>query len=204
MIRLKPFVMAAALAFSLTACQQPSTNVAVNTAPTANTTNANANAAKPAAAAPTKDALMAIEKQGWEAWKNRTPEAFENILSAKYVGFGAKGRMDKAAAVKSFADAKCDIKSYSFSDDEMDMVGSDVAVLTFKAAQDGICDGKKVPAAVWSSSVYLREGEQWKNVLYVENPVTDPNAPAPKPAATAPAAAKSPEEAAKADSFTTD
>ena len=204
MISFKPFVIVAAAAFALTACQQPATNVAVNSANTANTGNANANAAKTTAATPTKDVLMAIEKQGWEAWKNHTPATFESILSSKYVGFGPKGRMDKAAAVKSFADAKCDIKSYSFSDDQMDMVGSDVAVLTFKAAQDGTCDGKKVPAAVWASSIYLREGDQWKNVLYVENPVTDPNAPAAKPVAAAPATAKSPEEAAKSDSLTTD
>src|SRR5699024_6052511 len=125
-----------AAAFAFAACEQPATNVAVNTANTANM-NANSNSAKPVAAAPAKEALMAIEKQGWEAWKNHTPEAFENILSSKYISFGPKGRMDKAAAIKAFADAKCDIKSYSISDDQMEMLGSDTAVLTFKAAQDG-------------------------------------------------------------------
>jgi ketosteroid isomerase-like protein len=200
MLSLKPFVIAAAAVFALTACEPPATNVAVNTANTASA-NANANSAKPVAAAPTKDALMALEKQGWEAWKNHTPEAFENILSSKYIAFGPKGRMDKAAAIKAFGDAKCDIKSYSISDEQMDMLGSDTAVLTFKAAQDGTCDGKKVPAAVWASSVYVREGDGWKNIFYAENPVVDPNAP---PAKAAAATVASPAETAKSDTLTTD
>ena len=204
MISLRPFVIAAAAAIALTACEPPAANVAVNTTNSANTANANANSSKPVAAAPTKDALMAIEKQGWEAWKNHTPETFENILSSKYLAFGPKGRIDKAASVKMFADAKCDIKSYAISDEQMNMLGSDTAVLTFKAAQDGTCDGKKIPAAVWASSVYVREGDGWKNLFYAENPVADPKAPPAKVTAAAPATAASPAETAKSDALTTD
>ena len=84
------------------------------------------------------------------------------------------GRQDKAGMMKAFGEAKCEIKSYSMSDDTMRMIGPDVAVLTFKGTQDGTCDGTKVPAAVWSSSVYVREGEKWKSLLYLENEVVDP------------------------------
>jgi hypothetical protein len=66
----------------------------------------------------------------------------------------------------------------------MQMVGPDVAVLTFKGAQDYTCDGKKGPANVWSASIYIREGDKWKAVFYAETPVVDPKAP-PKPAAPA-------------------
>jgi len=149
-------------------------------APAAN----NANTAKPTAAAPTKEALMTMEKAGWEAWKNRDAKWTEENASDKYVGLGTSGRMDKAAAVKSYTTQKCEIKSYSLSDDQMQMVGPDVAVLTFKGAQDYTCDGKKGPANVWSASIYIREGDKWKAVFYAETPVVDPKAP-PKPAAPA-------------------
>jgi hypothetical protein len=188
LVRLTTFTLAAAALF--TACGAPAGN-----APAANNTNAapaNA-AAKPAAAAPTKEALMTLEKSGWEAWKNRDTKWSEENYSAKGVGFGKDGRQDKAAMIKAMADAKCDIKSYSLSDDQMTMLGNDVAVLTFKGTQDGTCDGKKVPATVWASSVYVREGDKWKALLYVENEVVDPKA-APKP----PAAAKK-EEAKPAE-----
>jgi hypothetical protein len=173
-------VVAAAL---LAACGAPANNK-----PAANNANAsnaaNANTAKPVAAAPTKEALMTLEKAGWEAWKNRDAKWTVDNASDKYVGFGATGRMDKAASIKTYTEQKCEIKSYSLSDDQMQMVGPDVAVLTFKGAQDAVCDGKKSPANVNSASIYVREGDKWKAAFYAETPVVDPKAP-PKPAAPA-------------------
>lgn len=161
------------------ACGAPAGNT-----PAANANAGNTNTAKPVAAAPTKEALMTMEKAGWEAWKNRDAKWTEENASDKYVGLGTSGRMDKAAAVKSYTTQKCEIKSYSLSDDQMQMVGPDVAVLTFKGAQDYTCDGKKGPANVQSASIYIREGNKWKAVFYAETPVVDPKAP-PKPAAPA-------------------
>jgi len=186
-------------AYVLTGCTPsgtPASN-AGNTA-TANTANSNA-AAKPAAAAPTKEALMTMEKAGWEAWKNRDAKWMVENASDKYVGFGPTGRMDKASSVKTYTDQKCEIKSYSLSDDQMTMLGADVAVLTFKGTQDYTCDGKKGPGEVWSGSVYVREGDKWKAVYYAETPVVDPKAP---PAKAAPAADKKPADTAKADALT--
>lgn len=193
--------MALAAAAFLAACGAPADNKPA--ANNANAANTNANAAvKPVAAAPTKDALIAIEKAGWEAWKTRDPKWNQEYLSDKAIGFSpSTGRQDKAAMIKSFGEAKCEIKSYSFSDEQMSMLGPDVAVLTFKGTQDGTCDGKKVPAEVWASSVYVREGDKWKSFLYVENPVTDPKA-TPKYAA-APVQKDDPKAAeAKPDALT--
>jgi hypothetical protein len=196
-IRIKHFVLTAAAALALSACDYaPTANAPANNA---NASNANANAAKPVAAAPTKEALFALEKQAWEAWKNRDTKFFETSLSPNYVGFAPTGRVDKAGSIKSMADSKCEVKSYSWSDEQMHMLGADVAVLTYKAAQDFICDGKKGPENVWSAGVYAREGDTWKNVFYAETPVTDPNAP---PSKAAPASAAKPADTAKPDALT--
>lgn len=174
-------MMLAAVAI-LTACGAPASNTASNNANVGNATNANS--AKPVAAAPTKEALMTLEKGGWEAWKNRDAKWTEENASDKYVGFSSAGRMDKAGSIKSFAEQKCEVKSYTLSDDQMQMVGPDVAILTFKGAQDYTCEGKKGPANVNSTSIYVREGEKWKAAFYGETPVADPKAP-PIPAAPA-------------------
>lgn len=159
-------------------CGAPAGNTGTNAANAGNAANANANKS---AAAPSKETLMTMEKAGWEAWKNRDAKWTEENASDKYVSFGSSGRMDKAASVKSY-EQKCEIKSYTLSDDQMQMVGPDVAVLTFKGVQDYTCDGKKGPAEVRSSSIYVREGDKWKSAFYAETPVVDPKAP-PKPAA---------------------
>jgi ketosteroid isomerase-like protein len=77
------------------------------------------------------------------------------------------------------ATPNCTINSYSWSDEQMNMIGNDVAVLTFRADQDYTCDGKKGPTPTWSASVYVREGDKWRNQFYLENPVVDPKAPPP-------------------------
>ncbi len=175
--------LTAAAAFTFAACGTPAGNT-----PAANNSNAsnasNATAAKPSAAAPTKDALMTLEKSGWEAWKNRDAKWTEENYSDKGLNLGGTGRTDKAAMIKMMDTQKCEIKNYTLSDDNMHMAGPDVAFLTFKAAQDYTCDGKKGPENVYSVSVFVREGDKWKAAFYSEAPVVDPKAPA-KPAAPA-------------------
>lgn len=181
MKRISIITLTFAAAALLAACGAPAENK-----PAANNTNANAanaNTAKPVAAAPTKDALMTLEKAGWEAWKNRDAKWTVENASDKFVALGTTGRMDKAASVKSYTEQKCEIKSYTLSDDQMKTIGPDVAVLTFKGAQDYTCDGKKGPANVYSASIYVREGDKWKSAFYAETPVVDPKAPPAKPAA---------------------
>ncbi|MBV9243074.1 MAG: nuclear transport factor 2 family protein [Acidobacteria bacterium] len=180
-------LLLSASGYLLTGCN-PTATPASNAGNTSNTASANANAAaKPAPPPASKDALIALEKSGWDAWKNKDTKVFEDLLSDKAVGFGKDGREDKAAIIKDLADSKCDVKSYSFSDEQMTPLGNDVAVLTFKGTQDATCNVKKNPPAVWSASVYVREGDKWKNYLYIENPVTDPKNP-PKYAVAKPAA----------------
>jgi hypothetical protein len=192
MNKLKSLAIAIVAVVAFSACTPPAENRPAANTNAANTSNSNANAAKPVAAAPTKDALYALEKTGWEAWKDRKADGLEELISDKYVGFSSKdGRIDKAANIKGMTTPDCKVNSYSWSDEQMNMIGSDVAVLTFKAEQDYACDGKKGPSPVWSSSVYVREGDKWRNQLYVENTVVDPKA-SPPPAKTGePAAAPS-------------
>ena len=166
--------------------------------------NANANAAKTTAAAPTKDALMAMDKNAYEAWKTRNASFWDPFLAQNFIGYGAAGRMDRAAAMKQYAGTNCDVKSYSMSDDQMTPLGADAAVISYKVAVDGTCDGKKLPPNVWAASVYVRDGDKWKGAFHAETPVTDPNAPAPKSSAStatsSPAATGNP--AAGSDSMT--
>lgn len=184
MKRISLITLSLAAAAMLAACGAPAGN-----AP-ANNVNTNANSTKPTAAAPTKEALMTLEKSGWEAWKTRDAKWTEENYTDKGLNLGAIGRTDKAAMIKSTETQKCEIKSYALTDDNMHMAGPDAAFLTFKAAQDATCDGKKLPAAVYSVSVYVREGDKWKAAFYSEAPVVDPKASPAKPAAADPADAK--------------
>jgi len=184
----------------LAACGAPAGNTGTNNANAGNAGNSNANAAKPVAAAPSKETLMTMEKAAWEAWKNRDAKWMTENASDKYVGFSAGTRVDKAASIKSY-EQKCEIKNYTLSEDHLQMVGPDVAVLTFRGAQDYTCDGKKGPAEVHASSFYVREGDKWKAAFYAETPIVDPKAP-PKPPAVAAKKDAAKAEEAKPDAAT--
>jgi hypothetical protein len=119
-----------------------------------------------------KEALIALEKQAWEAWKTRDGKFFESFLSEESIGVGDSGVAKKAMIVKDIAGPDCEVRSYSFDNYEVVMLDANTAILTYKADQDATCKGKAVPARVWASSVYIKRGGKWLNAFHQETPVT--------------------------------
>ena len=177
------FILLAAASTFVAACGAPAANTGAN--------NANTNTTKPVAAAPTADALMALDKQANEAYVKGNSKFFEGMLSDKFVILTGGGqRMDKAATVKMIAGVKCDIKSMDLTEPAMSMIDADTYALSYKATWDGTCNdpgGKpmKVPSPVRSASIWVRSGDKWQAVFHGENLIVDPKAPPPPPAPAA-------------------
>ena len=188
MKRITLYTVSLAAAALIGGCGKTAENRSVP-ASTANAATTNTNAAK-LAAGPVKETIVALEDSAWEAWKSKNTKFWDGYLSDKYVGFGPKGRIDKAAAIKAYKEDKLVVKSYSLSDEQMQLLGADAALLTFKANQDYTNNGKPGPKEVWSASIYIRDGDQWKQAYYNEVPVLGPNPspvkPAPKSSDTKP------------------
>src|ERR1044072_5832489 len=165
---------------------------AVNNKPVNSNTNANG-PAKTTAAAPTKEALMALETKAFEAWKNKDTKFWEGFLVDNYVGLDEHGkRVDKAGVIKMITEDKCEITKSAFSDEQMTPAGADAAIVTYKVAYEGKCGAQTLPPAMWSASVYVRSGDTWKGAYHNEAMIIDPNA---KP----PAGTKPPPPAEKKD-----
>jgi hypothetical protein len=119
-----------------------------------------------------KEALIALEKQAWDAWKTRDGKVFQGFLSEEYIGVGDSGVTKKATTVKDIASSDCEVRSYSLDSYEVVMLDPNTAILTYKADQDATCKGKAVPAKVWASSVYIKRGGKWLNAFHQETPAT--------------------------------
>ena len=177
------FILLAAASTFFAACGAPAANTGAN--------NANTNTTKPVAAAPTADALMALDKQANEAYVKGDSKFFEGMLSDKFVILSGGGqRMDKAATVKMIAGVRCDIKSMDLTEPAMSMIDADTYALSYKATWDGTCngpDGKpmKAPSPIRSASIWVRSGDKWQAVFHGENLIVDPKAPPPPPAPAA-------------------
>jgi hypothetical protein len=46
------------------------------------------------------------------------------------------------------------------------MLAKDTALMTYKATQDAVCNGKKSPPVQWASSLYVKRGGKWVNAFY--------------------------------------
>jgi len=140
-------------------------------------------AAAPLALAETADgvseALVALEKRSWEAWKNRDGKFFQDFLSDDHVEVGFGGPADKAAVVAVVGSPICVVASYAIDKFKVTQFDANTALLVYRAEQDTKCGAMTVPSPVWVSSLYVRRDGRWVNALYQQTQ-------APKPAAKEP------------------
>ncbi|MGI9086227.1 MAG: nuclear transport factor 2 family protein [Chthoniobacterales bacterium] len=117
-----------------------------------------------------KEYLISLEKQSWEAWKNRDGKFFENFLSDDHVEVGFGGRSSKAEVVQIVGSPICKVQSYALDDFRMTLLDKGTALLTYREEQDTTCH-TKVPSPCWVSSLYMKRGERWSNVLYQQSQI---------------------------------
>ena len=104
-----------------------------------------------------KETLVALEKQSWEAWKNRDGQYFQGFLSDDHVEIGFGGVTDKATVVAGVGSPACVVKSYFVDHFELKALGPDTALLTYYADQDTTCGGNPVPSPVSGACSSLTE-----------------------------------------------
>lgn len=105
--------------------------------------------------------IIATEKKFWEAWKNKDMKFFRANLAPEAVMIGDSGVADKKTAVSSMESTPCEVTTYELSDLKVTFLNSSAAILSYKSTQDATCGGEKVPATVYSSSVYVMRGGRW-------------------------------------------
>jgi len=113
--------------------------------------------------------IIALEKQGWEAWKNKNAAWFQTNLAEDALQVNGGGVLNKSQIVK-ITGTDCEIKSFSLDNFKFLMLDKNSALITFTGMQDGVCSGKTIPAKVHSTSVYIKRGGKWLNALYTETP----------------------------------
>jgi ketosteroid isomerase-like protein len=172
MVNVKYFALAVAAVFIYTARIEDAL---------ANNENVSQSAEKTVPTGLPKDAIVALEKSAYAAWKSKDAKFWDTFLSDKFVGWGTFGKLDKASAKKEYTGVDCDIKSYALSEERVSPRGQQAALITYKVTVDGTCGGKKIPANSWVAGVYVRDGGQWKAVFHAQDAVVNPELPPVKP-----------------------
>src|SRR5947199_9205026 len=86
-----------------------------------------------------KEELVKLEKQSWEAWKNRDGKFFQEFLSEDHIEVGFGGIANKKEVVEFVASPVCTVKSYELDHFELKLLDSNTALLTYREAQDTTC-----------------------------------------------------------------
>ena len=116
-----------------------------------------------------KGQIIALETAGWEAWKNKDSSWTRENVTAEFLLINSDGVSNKAQVIKATA-TDCEIKGYSLDNFNFVTLDKDSVLMTYTAKQDGVCNGKTIPANVRASVVYVKRGAKWLESLYMETP----------------------------------
>jgi len=116
-----------------------------------------------------KGQIIALETAGWEAWKNKDSSWTRDNVTAEFLLINSDGVSNKAQVIKATA-TDCEVKAYSLDNFNFVTLDKDSVLMTYTAKQDGVCNGKTIPANVRASVVYVKRGGKWLESLYMETP----------------------------------
>jgi hypothetical protein len=115
-------------------------------------------------AASTEDMVMEKEKAAWQAFKDKKPDDFKKVVSAKLMAVYAEGFSDMQ---KELADMpKWDVKSFAISDYKVTSDGSDTVVTTYKVALEGTYEGKDQSGTYNAASVWKKQKGEWQAIFH--------------------------------------
>ena len=120
------------------------------------------------------DELMAREKSVWDAWAKGDIAELGKQMHEKTIsvtsGALTSGREN---VISSYKEAACEVDSFLLEGMKAHHINENTVILTYKAQQDATCAGVKLDPKLLATSVWVREGDQWKVASYQETPVAD-------------------------------
>jgi uncharacterized protein (TIGR02246 family) len=128
---------------------------------------------------PTQDAekeLVQLEKQYWQAMKEKNVEAAMRMTDDPCIVTGAQGvaSIGRDAFKGMMTDASWSLHDYDVSDVQVRMLSDDVAIVAYKVTEDLTVEGKPVKLEAADSSTWVRRNGRWVCALHTEAIVGDP------------------------------
>lgn len=115
--------------------------------------------------------IIALEKEGWEAWKNKDAAWFKKNTSEDYLEVNSDGIMNKKQLIASTVN-DCKLEKYAMSNYKFIQLTDTVIILTYEVQQKGNCGGKKLPTHLRCTVNYVKRKGKWLEALYVETTLT--------------------------------
>jgi hypothetical protein len=119
-----------------------------------------------------KQKIIALEKAGWNAWKDKNANWFQNNTTEECLWVSSEGINDKAQMIKSTS-TDCNVKSVSLENFQFVKLNDKTVLLTYVANQDGYCGNNKLTNKIRASVNYVNRNGKWLEAFYMETSIAD-------------------------------
>jgi hypothetical protein len=108
------------------------------------------------------------EKQGWEAFKNKDRKGFSAIATDDYTAVIADGNGERDLNGTLDSMKEITINSYTLSDFKLTSMGTNAALLRYKASASYTIGTQPISGKLAVSDIWVNRGSQWKSLRYQE------------------------------------
>jgi hypothetical protein len=120
--------------------------------------------------------LVDLEKQYWQAIKDRNADEAMRLTDDSCIITGAQGigRVRKEALAGTMKTAPYTLEDFDMNDVEVRLLGDDVAIVAYKVHERLTVEGKSVLLDAADSSTWVRRNGEWRCALHSESIIGDP------------------------------
>jgi hypothetical protein len=120
--------------------------------------------------------LIALEKQFWQAMKDKDAATAVRLTNDPCIVTGAQGvaRIDHATFARMMGSTQSTLLDFDLTDIVVEKLSDDVAIVGYKVREKLTVDGKPLTLEAADSSTWLRKNGRWVCALHTEAVSGDP------------------------------
>jgi len=124
----------------------------------------------------TEAELLNLERQYWQAFKDRDEDAAVRLTDFPCLVAGAQGAVsiDQNAFIGMMRSMKSELRSFDLTNTQVRLLGADVAIVTYKVHEELTVDGKPLTLDAADASTWVKRGDGWRCALHTESITGDP------------------------------
>lgn len=124
----------------------------------------------------TEEQIIALEKQYWQAIKERDCQTALALTDDPCIVTGAQGvaALDHETFEQMMKSESWKLDDFSISEPKVELIGDDIAIVAYKVHEEMTVDGKKVKLDAADASTWRRQNGSWVCALHTESLLGDP------------------------------
>ena len=131
-----------------------------------------------------KQQIIDLETRFWQSMKDKDPETAQAMIADPGLVVGPMGtlRMDPAKYAEMTEEGQWTLNSFKMDDVDVIFPNEQTAIVAYKVHQTGDMKGRPMDLKCADSTVWVRDGGDWKVALHTETILEDAKVRQPEPA----------------------